>query len=140
MNQFRVQLCNPPSQQGRACVCLGHRKGRGPLRNHPGFPPTKAQTDHPTNTHTHTNVSKKCEQKNNIIDNKQENPPDIKTLHHFNPLLRKSERSIHNLCFALIPQQRYTLSHHSTPAYHRTVTRDNQVWSWRCVTTYSRRK
>lgn len=44
---FRV----PPSQQGRACVCRGRRKEKWPPTNRPGCLPTKAWTDHPTNTH-----------------------------------------------------------------------------------------
>lgn len=44
---FRV----PPSQQDRACVCRGRRKEKWPPTNRPGCLPTKARTDHPTNTH-----------------------------------------------------------------------------------------
>lgn len=49
---FLLTFRHPPSQQGRACVCQGHRKEKVLQTNRPGSPLTKAQTDRPTKTHT----------------------------------------------------------------------------------------
>lgn len=107
-----VAVKDPPSQQDKACVCQGRRKERGLLTNHPGFLLTKAQTDHPTNTHKDQKTALQHQKhvQNSLISLNHLN----QSLHKKHSTVLSAQSLIHGLAIIL-----HTLSHIKT---HQSAT------------------